>query len=75
MPEAEIIEKIGSRCDAVIGQLTEEWGDTLFEALKTAGGKVYSNYAVGFNNVQVHCHLSPIRLIVRLSISLDSWDC
>eukprot|EP01050_Picozoa_sp_SAG11_P020622 SAG11_NODE_3510_length_2404_cov_6.097180_1_plen_148_part_10 len=27
--------------------------DTLFEALKSAGGKVYSNYAVGYNNVKV----------------------
>jgi hydroxypyruvate reductase 1 len=37
----------------VIGQLTEEWGETLFAALKAAGGSVYSNYAVGYNNVDV----------------------
>lgn len=50
---AEIKAAIGSRCDAVIGQLTEDWGDTLFEALKAAGGRAYSNYAVGYNNVDV----------------------
>jgi hydroxypyruvate reductase 1 len=50
---AEIKAAIGSRCDAVIGQLTETWGDTLFAALKAAGGRAYSNYAVGYNNVDV----------------------
>jgi len=35
------------RCDGVIGQLTEAWNNTLFAALKNAGGKAYSNYAVG----------------------------
>ncbi len=50
---AEIKAAIGSRCDAVIGQLTEDWGDTLFAALKAAGGRAYSNYAVGYNNVDV----------------------
>ena len=49
----EIQAAIGSRCDAVIGQLTEAWGDTLFAALKAAGGRAYSNYAVGYNNVDV----------------------
>lgn len=44
---------IGDKCDGVIGQLTEDWGSELFEALKKAGGKAYSNYAVGFNNVKV----------------------
>jgi len=50
---AEIKEAIGSRCDGAIGQLTEEWGEELFSALKAAGGKAYSNYAVGYNNVNV----------------------
>ncbi len=50
---AEIREAIGSRCAGAIGQLTEEWGETLFAALKAAGGKAYSNYAVGYNNVDV----------------------
>lgn len=49
----EIKAAIGNRCDAVIGQLTETWGDTLFAALKVAGGRAYSNYAVGYNNVDV----------------------
>ncbi|KAL3136977.1 hypothetical protein ABBQ32_006575 [Trebouxia sp. C0010 RCD-2024] len=38
---------------AVLGQLTEQWDGTLFEALAKAGGSVYSNYAVGYNNVKV----------------------
>jgi hydroxypyruvate reductase 1 len=50
---AEIKAAIGSRCDAVIGQLTEGWDDPLFAALKAAGGRAYSNYAVGYNNVNV----------------------
>lgn len=48
-----ILEAIGSRCDAAIGQLTERWDATLFEALAAAGGRAYSNYAVGFDNVDV----------------------
>ena len=49
----EIKAAIGDRCDGVIGQLTEDWSDALFSALKAAGGRVYSNYAVGFNNVDI----------------------
>ncbi len=49
----EIAAAISGRCDGVIGQLTETWGRELFRALKAAGGKVYSNYAVGYNNVDV----------------------
>ena len=49
----EIKEKIGDQCDGVIGQLTEKWGEELFAALKNAGGKAFSNYAVGYNNVDV----------------------
>jgi hydroxypyruvate reductase 1 len=49
----EIKAAFGDRCDAAIGQLTEPWGDDLFAALKAAGGTAYSNYAVGFNNVDV----------------------
>ena len=44
---------IGRRCDGAIGQLTEPWGSTLFDALKAAGGIAYSNYAVGYNNVDL----------------------
>ena len=49
----EIKEKIGTQCDGAIGQLTEPWGDELFGALKAAGGRAYSNYAVGFDNVDI----------------------
>jgi hydroxypyruvate reductase 1 len=49
----EIKAAMGSQCDGAIGQLTEEWGKELFAALKNAGGTAYSNYAVGYNNVDV----------------------
>jgi len=49
----EIHAAIGTRCSGAIGQLTEVWGEKLFSALKDAGGTVYSNYAVGYNNVDV----------------------
>jgi glycerate dehydrogenase len=49
----EIKTAMGDRCDGAIGQLTESWGAELFEALKSAGGTAYSNYAVGYNNVDV----------------------
>jgi len=50
----EIEAAIGDRCDGAIGQLTEDWGEKLFTSLKAAGGKAYSNYAVGYNNVDVN---------------------
>src|SRR5436309_8485016 len=53
LPAAAITEAIGSRCDGAIGQLTEKWGAELFEALARAGGRAYSNYAVGYDNVTV----------------------
>ena len=49
----EIKAAFGDSCDGAIGQLTEPWGDELFAALKASGGTAYSNYAVGFNNVDV----------------------
>ncbi len=49
----EIKAAIGRNCDSALGQLTEDWGDELFSALKAAGGTAYSNVAVGFNNVDV----------------------
>ena len=49
----EIKAAIGEKCDGVIGQLTEKWGEELFSALKAAGGTAYSNYAVGYDNVDV----------------------
>jgi hydroxypyruvate reductase 1 len=50
---AEIKAAFQAPCHGAIGQLTESWNDDLFAALKAAGGKVYSNYAVGYNNVDV----------------------
>mmetsp|Transcript_9346 Transcript_9346/g.12885 ORF Transcript_9346/g.12885 Transcript_9346/m.12885 type:complete len:797 (-) Transcript_9346:50-2440(-) len=50
---AEIKQAIGTKCDGVIGQLTEKWGEELFTTLKNAGGNAYSNMAVGFDNVDV----------------------
>lgn len=50
---AEISENIGDSCDGVIGQLTEDWNADLFSTLAAAGGTAYSNYAVGYNNVDV----------------------
>lgn len=41
-------------CDGVLLQLTEEWGEELFSALSRAGGKAFSNMAVGYNNVDVN---------------------
>ncbi len=51
--EKDIKDAIAEECHGVIGQLTEPWGDTLFAALQQAGGTVYSNYAVGYDNVDV----------------------
>jgi hydroxypyruvate reductase 1 len=44
---------LAPRCDGAIGQLTEPWDEDRFRVLKAAGGQVYSNYAVGYNNVDV----------------------
>jgi hydroxypyruvate reductase 1 len=49
----EIAERIGDSCDGAIGQLTEDWNAGLFVKLAAAGGTAYSNYAVGYNNVDV----------------------
>jgi hydroxypyruvate reductase 1 len=49
----DIKSAIGDHCDGAIGQLTETWGEELFTVLKAAGGGAYSNYAVGFNNVDL----------------------
>ena len=53
LPDAEIDRAMGPRCDGAIGQLTESWNEERFRALKAAGGRAYSNYAVGYNNVDV----------------------
>jgi hydroxypyruvate reductase 1 len=49
----DITTWIGDRCDGAIGQLTEQWDADLFAALSNAGGIAYSNYAVGYDNVDV----------------------
>lgn len=33
--------------------LAQDWSEDLFAELHNAGGSVYSNYAVGYNNVDV----------------------
>ena len=53
LDEEEIECAIGGSCHGAIGQLTEPWGDTLFAALQAAGGTAYSNYAVGYDNVDI----------------------
>ncbi len=50
---SEIKEAIGQHCEGAIGQLTETWNEDLLAALKKAGGRAYSNYAVGYNNVDI----------------------
>ncbi len=53
LPKHQIISLVGERCDGVIGQLTETWDAEMLAALKRAGGRVYSNYAVGTNNIDL----------------------
>jgi glycerate dehydrogenase len=48
-----ISDAIGVKCSAVIGQLTEKWDAVMFDKLAKAGGIAYSNYAVGFDNVDI----------------------
>lgn len=59
----EIEDAIGERCNGCIGQLTEPWGPRLFDSLARAGGRAYSNYAVGYNNVDLEAatrHRIPV---------------
>jgi hydroxypyruvate reductase 1 len=49
----DIKTAMGTNCDGVLGQLTEDWSEALFAALRAAGGTAYSNVAVGYNNVDV----------------------
>ena len=50
---SELRRAIGQRCDGVVGQLTEKWDASMMECLKAAGGRAYSNVAVGYDNVDV----------------------
>ncbi len=49
----EIKAGIGGECHGAIGQLNEPWKADLLNALVSAGGRVYSNYAVGYDNVDL----------------------
>ena len=49
----QIVSIIGGDCQAAIAQLTERWDGELLGALGRAGGRVLSNYAVGYDNVDV----------------------
>lgn len=49
----QIMDAIAPSCNAVIGQLTETWDEPQLRTLAGAGGSVYANYAVGFDNVDV----------------------
>jgi hypothetical protein len=53
LSNSSIKNLIGDKCDGVIGQLTENWGEELFCHLKKSGGTSFSNQAVGYNNVDV----------------------
>ena len=69
-PPRKLAQRLARRDEAARGggpaQLTEDWGDELFGALRAAGGRAYSNYAVGYNNVSVPArsplHALPPRL-------------
>lgn len=49
----EIKQAVGDNCQGIIGQLTEDWNADLLKTVKEAGVRVYSNFAVGYNNVDV----------------------
>ena len=53
LSEDEIRAAIGDHADGAIGQLPEAWSAGLLETLKRAGGLVYCNYAVGYDNVDI----------------------
>lgn len=50
---ADLKRIMGGTCDGAIAQLTERWDADTLQALKDAGGRVLSNYAVGYDNVDV----------------------
>lgn len=59
----EIIDALGQSCNGVIGQLKEPWDRELLTRLKAVGGKVYCNYAVGYNNVDLAA-ATELRILV-----------
>jgi len=48
-----LIKKIKGHCAGAIGQLTEQWDEDVLEALNKADGRIYCNYAVGYDNVDL----------------------
>jgi hydroxypyruvate reductase 1 len=52
-PSEDIRAAFDGGCVAAIGQLTEAWDERTLTALKSAGALAYSNYAVGYDNVDV----------------------
>jgi glycerate dehydrogenase len=53
LSEAELRAAFGDHCDAAIGQLTESWPAETLGGLRAAGAALYSQYAVGYDNVAV----------------------
>jgi hydroxypyruvate reductase 1 len=49
----ELIDAFGNSCNGAIGQLSESWNADVIRAFKRAGGSALSNYAVGYNNIDV----------------------
>jgi hydroxypyruvate reductase 1 len=53
LQQDELSAAVGDDCAGVIGQLTEQWSTGLLQRLAAAGGRVFSLYAVGFDNVDL----------------------
>ncbi len=49
----ELLAAFTPGCAGAIGQITESWDRKVFAAFKAAGGRAYSNYAVGLDNVEL----------------------
>ncbi len=49
----ELLAALGTTCSGVIGQGREVWDKEVLARLASVGGKIYCNYAVGYNNVDV----------------------
>lgn len=54
-------------------QLTEDWGEALFSALRKAGGRAFSNMAVGYNNVDVNAATKYGVAVGNTPVSFISW--
>ena len=49
----DVIAAMEEGCGGAIGQLNEVWDREILARFKSVGGKVYSNVAVGYNNVDL----------------------